>query len=346
MLPALLIGAAVLIGGKGVKDGIDGKNMQDEAERLKRSAERRYDEGKEKADKCIKVTESSLEKLGLLQLSISQSFTTFRTLADDLIAKMNQAGVGEGKMIEIPIKDYKLEQIKCIEMEADDYLAATAKGVASSAAAGFAVYGGVMTFGTASTGTAIAGLSGVAATNASLAAIGGGSLAAGGLGVAGGTAILGGLVAAPVIAIAGRAYKSKMEEGLKAAQQYEKKVNEIIEKYNTICEKHEGIQIYVSRITKELKRLNLRFNKYIEKLKMASVMSDEEIDNASEDIITDISNGYMLAAILADIIATPLFKMRKETDKTTGESRLVPKTDGDQCFITNDKEMDKVLNFK
>lgn len=48
----------------------------------------------------------------------------------------------------------------------------------------------VTTFGTASTGAAIASLSGAAATNAALAAIGGGAIAAGGAGVAGGAMIL------------------------------------------------------------------------------------------------------------------------------------------------------------
>jgi hypothetical protein len=42
-----------------------------------------------------------------------------------------------------------------------------------------------MMLGAASSGTAISSLAGAAATNATLAAIGGGSLAAGGLGMAG-----------------------------------------------------------------------------------------------------------------------------------------------------------------
>ena len=45
----------------------------------------------------------------------------------------------------------------------------------------------------ASTGAAISGLTGVAATNATLAWLGGGALSAGGFGVAGGMAVLGGL---------------------------------------------------------------------------------------------------------------------------------------------------------
>ena len=47
-----------------------------------------------------------------------------------------------------------------------------------------------MTFGTASTGTAIASLSGAAATNAALAWLGGGALAAGGAGMAAGETVL------------------------------------------------------------------------------------------------------------------------------------------------------------
>lgn len=75
---------------------------------------------------------------------------------------------------------------------------------ASVAGAGTAA--GVLTlvgaYGTASTGTAISALSGAAATNASLAWLGGGSVAAGGGGVAAGTAVLTGGVIIVVIGVA------------------------------------------------------------------------------------------------------------------------------------------------
>jgi CHASE3 domain sensor protein len=80
-------------------------------------------------------------------------------------------------------------------------LAAGAAGVGAAVGgtAAFALFTGVAAFGTASTGAAIGGLTGAAATSATLAAIGGGSLAVGGLGVAGGTAILAGLVVGPAV---------------------------------------------------------------------------------------------------------------------------------------------------
>ncbi|NMT56681.1 hypothetical protein HKB02_03245, partial [Vibrio parahaemolyticus] len=60
-------------------------------------------------------------------------------------------------------------------------------------------WGLVSIIGSASTGTAIATLSGAAATNATLAWFGGGALAAGGAGMSGGMMVLGGIVAAPMI---------------------------------------------------------------------------------------------------------------------------------------------------
>ena len=63
-----------------------------------------------------------------------------------------------------------------------------ATGLTMGAVSAIGAYGVVGAIGAASTGTAIASPSGAAATNATLAALGSGSLAAGGLGMAGGAA--------------------------------------------------------------------------------------------------------------------------------------------------------------
>lgn len=72
-------------------------------------------------------------------------------------------------------------------------------GVGAGSAVAIGSWALVSLVGSASTGTAIAGLTGVAATNATLAWFGGGALAAGGAGMAGGAMVLGGLFAAPLI---------------------------------------------------------------------------------------------------------------------------------------------------
>lgn len=80
-----------------------------------------------------------------------------------------------------------------------------AVGVGAGAATGGALSVGswalVVSLGSASTGAAISGLSGAAASNAALAWFGGGALAAGGAGMAGGSLVLGVVTIVPVAAL-------------------------------------------------------------------------------------------------------------------------------------------------
>lgn len=92
-------------------------------------------------------------------------------------------------------------EVRRVGFTAVDGLAALAGGGFAGAAAGSLTFAAVGALATASTGAAISGLSGAAATSATLAWLGGGSLAAGGMGVAGGTAVLAGVVAAPALLV-------------------------------------------------------------------------------------------------------------------------------------------------
>lgn len=104
--------------------------------------------------------------------------------------------IGDIKVRYIKFQDtYKeiqnLEQKQREQERVGNFGVAGALGGAGIAALGpTAAMSVAMTFGTASTGTAIASLSGAAATNAALAWLGGGSLAAGGLGMAAGQTLL------------------------------------------------------------------------------------------------------------------------------------------------------------
>lgn len=82
--------------------------------------------------------------------------------------------------------EYKKAEVKAVGQGA----AGVGAGVAVAALGPTAAMGIATTFGVASTGTAISALSGAAATNAALAWLGGGALAAGGGGMAAGSAFL------------------------------------------------------------------------------------------------------------------------------------------------------------
>ena len=78
---------------------------------------------------------------------------------------------------------------------------AAAQGAVAGTALGVGSWTAVSALGSASTGIAIATLHGAAATNATLAWFGGGSLAAGGWGMGGGTFFLGGITLIPIIGV-------------------------------------------------------------------------------------------------------------------------------------------------
>ncbi|MFB6838727.1 hypothetical protein [Streptomyces sp. NPDC056361] len=94
-------------------------------------------------------------------------------------------------------------EVRRVRSDAVRAVATLAFGVGASVGLKAGTIAAVGAFATASTGTAISGLSGAAATSAVLAWLGGGSLAAGGGGIAAGTLVLGGITAAPVLLAAG-----------------------------------------------------------------------------------------------------------------------------------------------
>jgi hypothetical protein len=92
----------------------------------------------------------------------------------------------------------------------------------------------VSTFGIASTGTAIVGISGVAATNATLAWFGGGALAAGGGGMAAGVSVLGGIVAIPALVLTGVLSHMQANKKIKVMDEKTIELNEAIKKLNEV----------------------------------------------------------------------------------------------------------------
>ena len=85
-------------------------------------------------------------------------------------------------------------------------------GVAGGGIAAGTVVGLVAAFCTAGTGAAISGLSGMYAVNATLAALGGGTLAAGGMGITGGIVVASSLFVLPALAVGGGIAHKKIAE--------------------------------------------------------------------------------------------------------------------------------------
>jgi hypothetical protein len=123
----------------------------------------------------------------------------------DIFARLKNVDLAELAAIDVPDGgQLPAVQVDRVRLTALHAVGALAGGVTAGAGAGATAFATVGAFAAASTGTSISGLSGAAATSATLAWLGGGSIAAGGGGVAAGTIVLGSLVLAPaVLATAG-----------------------------------------------------------------------------------------------------------------------------------------------
>lgn len=347
-IPFIIAGAAIAAAAFGGKKAYDGYQTKSEAEDILSNAEGRYKEKKECLDLVNDKTSLELEKLGHLELKIGEDFNKFNIIAQSILKQLNESG----KDITISIPRNEINKIENLAISATEYLGTVVGAGVSGAAAGFAVYGGVMAFAAASTGTPIAALSGAAAYNATMAAIGGGSLAAGGWGMAGGAMVLGGAVVAPILAIAGWAYASHAEKALENAQKVRSEVNSAIQKMNLASEHLEKTREYVVSIYSILNAQFKVFAPYLTKLVAVNNAMERNkkdgkpnMSGVDKDVINVIENGYKLANIMTDLITTPLFrpKLNKDQEAIIVNGVIEIQTDSNGLQKLNNEKLDEQL---
>lgn len=217
-LPLLFIGIAAATGlagaGKTVKAVVDNTN----ANKINTAANEGVDNARKRLEQQRGAVARSLEKLGEEKLQILAGTVTSFVSAFEKIKNIDftsSVGLEELEKLHIDQKDF--EELKELGNFAIQVAGGVTAGAAGGALTAIGAYGAAQTFAAASTGTAIASLSGAAATNATLAFFGGGSLAAGGLGMAGGMMVLGGLVAGPALLVMGLITGAKSQEKLDQA---------------------------------------------------------------------------------------------------------------------------------
>lgn len=108
------------------------------------------------------------------------------------------------------------------------------------------------TFGVASTGMPIIFLSGIASTNAILAAIGGGSLAVGGLGIVGGLSALGGVVATPILVVTIYHTNKRVKKNIEEYKHQLKLIDENIPKLLEINANYRELNFQLEKMILEL----------------------------------------------------------------------------------------------
>lgn len=324
-IPFLIAGAALLAGGVGAVGAVVAKETMDEAEEVAndgkyivKNAEEKRDSAREKADKAINTLGE--KKLDILGNSINVFVDNFK--------KLKKVNFHDSMGLE-ELKDFTPDSSSLGELQRASFSAAQIggsmfTGLAGGSVAALGAYGAVGLLATASTGTAISTLSGVAATNATLAWLGGGSLAAGGFGVAGGMAVLGGAVLGPALLIGSFVAYAKADEALNKAKSYRAKAKQFEAECENVCSLCKAVTERAEQIKDVLVKLDkmlVNGNK-----NMVSIIENEGTDwNSYSDQDKRIIAGVaMTAKTLKVILDTSLMHEDGSLSQESGNVLSLP----------------------
>lgn len=139
----------------------------------------------------------------------------------------------------------------------------------------------------------------------------------------------------------GHFYAAKAEEKLAKARQARKEVSEASNKiYQYIIPYLQETNVYVDKIYNSLKELNNEFTtQYFDVIKAVhNNLDNRELFVETDKLMQLIGNGMALCAVMADIITTPLFKL-----KDLGDGKIEIEKDEQDRQILNKNEIDLVI---
>ena len=306
-LPLLFIGVAAATGGlgigKSIKAGVDAKQAND----INKSANQLVEESTDILNRQRLACGNSLshlgeEKLFVLNNSISQFLDAFTRIKN--VDFTDSEGLEELRKLQIDEADF--EELKQMVSFAGSFAGGAAAGTAGGALVAFGAYGAAQALACASTGTAISALSGAAATNATLAFFGGGSLAAGGLGMAGGTAVLGGLVAGPALMVIGFVAGAAAKKNLEKAQTNQAEAIQIAADMEAGSLQCETIRRRTYMFYNLLARLDAYFMPLIYRMEDILIEEGDDYRKYTAESKKAIASCASIAVTIKSVLDTPL----------------------------------------
>lgn len=347
-LPLLFIAVAAATGlvgvGKSVKAAVDthdANKTNEKANDIVNYAKSRLETARKKCGNDLKSLGKT--KVTILYSSVNHFIRSFGKLKN--VNFQNSAGLDEMGRLCIDSKDF--EELKELGTFATSIVGGIASGAMGGAITAFGAYSAAGTFAAASTGTAIASLSGAAATNATLAFFGGGSLAAGGLGVAGGTMVLGGLVAGPALAIMGFVVGAKASAAKDEAYSNLAKARQISEELGAASDLCYAISKKCNMFVDLLKKLDRYFKPLIGKIDEAIAEHGTDYRQFSQEQKQATAAAASLAKAIKTVLDTPILdkngNVTYESDKILKQIKPEEIAKGSQSTsTTNTKSVNEL----
>ena len=306
-LPLLFIGVAAATGtfgiGSTVKAGIDAntaKNINKSANQIVQDSTDWLNAQRLACGRSL--SQLGEEKLFVLSSSITEFLDGFQKIKN--VDFKDSVGLDELKKMHIDEQDFV--EMRALVNFAGSLAGGAVAGTAGGALAAFGAYGAAQALAVASTGTAISTLSGAAATNATLAFFGGGSLAAGGLGMVGGTAVLGGLVAGPALMVMGLVAGNAAKKNLEKAYTNRSEAVQIASQLNVAGLQCETIRRRTYMFYNLLARLDTYFLPLIYRMEDVIANEGDDYRQYSEDSKKTIASCASVAVSVKTVLDTPL----------------------------------------
>ena len=307
-LPLRLVAPALAgLGVFGAKKGYDAYSDNKDASGLNEDAEAIIERAQKKLETARTRCTEELEVLGRQKFEIwDRQLGRFVSLMEQM-RSVELLGASEfDRLGANACSKEELAQMKEFSALAGEVVVGGATAIGTGALVGIASYGGATMLATASTGTAISTLSGVAATNATLAWFGGGSLAAGGAGMAGGVAVLGGIVAAPVLAVGGLVLAAKARENLAAAKSNLAKARKGAGEMRQAESLVDGIRKVAGQFRDVLERLDKRATPVFDDFAVVLKMHDADYSKMAEADRRKVHLAVAFAQGLKTVLEAPL----------------------------------------
>lgn len=330
----LLIGLGVAAAGAlvGVTGAAYASSDNDEAEENNNTARNMIRGAKGSLTKARNKTSKSLENLGNLKIEICEtSISKFLSLFQQIKQVKFQQTEGLKELSEFAINKESIVELR----ETTEVATSVAQGLLGGSIAGgaiaFGAWSAASAFATASTGTAIATLSGAAATNATLAFFGGGALAAGGLGMAGGAVALGGFAAGPLFAVLGIVSAANARENLENSEANLWEAREFKAEIDLARKACVGIQKRADLFSGMLTQLDRQFSIILNQMEKVIQIEGTDYRKYSDGAKKTIAASLSLAQAIKAILDTPILT---EKGNLTRRSKTVSEAIGKQLQLT------------
>lgn len=292
-------------GGKGFWNMSEAKDINAEAERLLKEHHDKINELKETSSSLLE--ECGEKKLATITKDFDRFLSVYKKLQDIKVSDFNVEDLTALPSTEAEIAEFAAEFSRIVE---------SGKGLVAGSLGGsmaaFGAYSGTTLLASASTGTAISSLSGAAASNATLAWLGGGSLASGGMGMAGGTAVLGVVAAGPALAVMGFMVGAKGEKSLNDALTN-------LESAKTAAKELEGAEIKLKHLIEvselaitTLSKIRAKFRRSTKRLEKIIEEKGGSVEGYNESEKDTVFTTFKLAQLAKVLVDQPLLSEEGE----------------------------------